>query len=804
MKDFKRDTTGSITIFLTLILVPCVVFISLFIDLARFEYISYKLQASSDLALNAGLTNYNSTLKEMYGLFGVSEVEETEELISEYFLSNLNVNYGLEASDNFDFYQIKLPESDSQSIGSVVNNTNLRNPDVLKHQIVEYMKYLGPYEIGTEIFNQIDRIKNLENDNSALKQKNKIDKHLAQVDKEYQDLANLVAKNSSFQGYDYYGTLISYFMTLNESYKEKDQLEIDIDKLKKQIEEVKAEKSKIESSTIQDDKQDPSLKDSEEKPSEEEDEEKTLIDDLNKKTEELSKLEKEIENLNSNIRDTYTKCKKSFKEQIKTETEIIKTTEKIEKKLKDAENAKKILETRYLNSTSDIVKDTLDKQLEEYNNILGTTGGFNVEKLKDFAKENIVYLEEDKNYIKTLKEDLIKNFDKYGALSEELTKDIIADLGSYYIFYEKHEETKGFIEFLKNYQVSGDKVRNELDNTKNKLEQFYKDKLSGTLDIDDVEIPNLIYEQFNGQNSENQEVSSDSIEKDEFSNADDKLTFFGSGVLTGLEDLRDKLLTIQYAKGMFTNYRSNRDKDNQISNSYTNIPINKTNNYLYQGELEYLMHGKQSTKKNINKTVDFIKDIRFAFNYIYTFTDSQINYELNTMSVGTVGTFGPLAVILFREGLRIIIADLESQIDANELLNGQHVPLVKTSKEWNLKLANVFNLIISNDSSADDDKNVLDLYYKDYTNLLLLTTSERMLYERIGDLIELNMTSNKNNGVVGESLSYELRNTYAYFQIDSELEADFIFMRLPFVNLFLDESIKFEKRSMKYKDIKGY
>ena len=806
MKDFKRDTTGSITIFLTLILVPCVVFISLFIDLARFEYISYKLQASSDLALNAGLTNYNSTLKEMYGLFGVSEVEETEELISEYFLSNLNVNYGLEASDNFDFYQIKLLEADSQSIGSVVNNTNLRNPDVLKHQIVEYMKYLGPYEIGTEIFDQIERLEKLVVDTKALKEKNEIDESLEKVDEQYLKLSELVEKSDSFKGYDEYDKLVNYYISLNKANEKKEALEEEIEALEEEIEKLKSEKIETDTSTTQKNEEGSKVEENDKQSFEVEDKKKTL----EQKSKELESIEKEIKSLKQNIKKTFKSCMELFSDQIENQEKIIKITKDIEKNLDKAEKSIDKLENKYLNSTSTSVNTALKEEIKEYDKIIGTTEGYNATKLKQLAEENRVLLQDDQTAIETSNKLLSEAIDKLGYLREDkLRKEyILSDLKENYILYAQHKDTKKFVQILEEYKKNSDESKATLDEIKKKLEVF-KDKFVQEMEINDVKIPDAIYDGFSEDKSDDDEQELSGGE------AFDSISDW---VIDTVEGMRDKLLVIEYAKGMFSNYRSNRNGDNQI-NSYSNTPINNINNFLYQSELEYILNGKDSSKKNIDGTENMINLMRFGFNYIYTFTDKNINIQLNALAAPITASLSPLAGMVFKETLRLIVAELESIIDVNYLQRGEEVPLMKTEKYWNLKLDEVVDefgdkkvlednnvLDLNNDlqDSYSDDGNPFTLDYEDYINLFLLLINENKLCDRIGDLIELNMTSNKNNGVVGESLSYELNNTYTYFQIDSELEADFVFMRLPFVNLFLDEGIKFEKRSMKYKDIKGY
>ncbi len=67
MKIFRKKKKdglrkGAITVFLTVILVPCLVFASVFTDLSRVELAKARAVSAADLSLNAVLANYDPDL----------------------------------------------------------------------------------------------------------------------------------------------------------------------------------------------------------------------------------------------------------------------------------------------------------------------------------------------------------------------------------------------------------------------------------------------------------------------------------------------------------------------------------------------------------------------------------------------------------------------------------------------------------------------------------------------------------------------------------------------------------------------
>lgn len=194
MKLFYKNN-GAVTIFLILILVPVLALSGIFVEISRVELAKPLITSSADLALNTALTNYDSKLKDYYGLMGSAQnTSDTLDVAQEYFKNCINsqivdedyldqcwekvstiVNNGAEligrdsiitteAETISNLLLLEIPELTVKG----VDNANLSNPVFLKSQIVEFMKYRAPVEIVTGLFeelkNNADALENLEKD----------------------------------------------------------------------------------------------------------------------------------------------------------------------------------------------------------------------------------------------------------------------------------------------------------------------------------------------------------------------------------------------------------------------------------------------------------------------------------------------------------------------------------------------------------------------------------------------------------------------------------------------------------------
>lgn len=74
MNRFKK-TKGAVSIFLVIILVPMMTVSALFVDASKVSLAKSVSESAGDLTLNTALTDYDTKLKDMYGLLRLHRIQ---------------------------------------------------------------------------------------------------------------------------------------------------------------------------------------------------------------------------------------------------------------------------------------------------------------------------------------------------------------------------------------------------------------------------------------------------------------------------------------------------------------------------------------------------------------------------------------------------------------------------------------------------------------------------------------------------------------------------------------------------------
>lgn len=225
MKIFYNKR-GSLTVFMAGILTVVIILTTVLIDGGRIILARNIVSGAGDMALNAGLTYYNSVLQDTYGLFAISKnMDELEKNLEVYFNATLKsgglYNQGLVkelvdialsgrgTQEVSDIMKIKLAKGDfsiSQATGA-----NLSNANILRAQVLDYMKYRAPAVIGYGFLEKMNILKSLPAQQKALEDKKDYEKKL----KEIQDLCLEIYKLSR-EYEDYLINATGNFKTPNE------------------------------------------------------------------------------------------------------------------------------------------------------------------------------------------------------------------------------------------------------------------------------------------------------------------------------------------------------------------------------------------------------------------------------------------------------------------------------------------------------------------------------------------------------------------------------------------------------------
>lgn len=166
----RKRQHGAVTIFLIIVLVPCIALTSICVDLSRVQLSKAMATSSADLALNTLLTNYDGDLNDWYGMIGSCQnIEDFYKVSAGYFLRAIS-SKGLGQDEIFllsDVYSSVTGDDSifdllqTEAVGDVsvseVKDANLSNPTLIKDQIVEFMKYRAPIELTMGIIDRLGK-----------------------------------------------------------------------------------------------------------------------------------------------------------------------------------------------------------------------------------------------------------------------------------------------------------------------------------------------------------------------------------------------------------------------------------------------------------------------------------------------------------------------------------------------------------------------------------------------------------------------------------------------------------------------
>lgn len=137
---------GSVSVFLAIILLTTFLFSGVVIDGGRIYAGRTIVSGAGQLALNAGLSNYDTALKDAYGLIAMSKTpEEMNDNLHTYFVDSLGA-CGL-TEDDFNTALVFLQEAaeDEGSFSAThLDKTEICRGQVMEQQALEYMKYRAP------------------------------------------------------------------------------------------------------------------------------------------------------------------------------------------------------------------------------------------------------------------------------------------------------------------------------------------------------------------------------------------------------------------------------------------------------------------------------------------------------------------------------------------------------------------------------------------------------------------------------------------------------------------------------------
>ena len=162
---------GSISLVLLIILLPMMTFAGLMIDISNHYLAKAVVEGAGELAINTALADYDTILKDTYGLFAMSQwssllQDEYYDRLLDHFESALRPDGILSVyTENFRV--------------SAVQESSLANPEILEKGIIEFMKYRGPAEACLSLVDSLEMFERLNSRTAVADKKMAVEKEAA-------------------------------------------------------------------------------------------------------------------------------------------------------------------------------------------------------------------------------------------------------------------------------------------------------------------------------------------------------------------------------------------------------------------------------------------------------------------------------------------------------------------------------------------------------------------------------------------------------------------------------------------------
>lgn len=806
LQRLKRDCKGAVTVFVTLMLVPAVLISGTGVDLARLYVARSEIQDANQLAANATLASYDALLQDLYGLFGVMQTDgELAEMMEQYIKVAL---FGEDWNDRGmgTFSHFYGDASSLAVTAKAADEKNLKDREVLRRQIEEYVKFRAPAIIVNEVLDKLDTFEKIKEDAKVIKAKMDVDDKVDEIEKEYEKLyecienvnqaksteAGAVSSVNSFIDrmretiFNLFGTRDNYSSMVRDEnddaaedyeneYKDLfDNLHAFVaggtiktgyvlgseddkgnyhkgyftgsyhtDEVEKSIRDKKSELEKfISNHTLAKD----SLK-----------ELVDLAEKAEKKRKELSDLLDNLENeLNAG------KCSSELKTGL--------TEQKNSNGKTYIENYRELLGYDIV-PMAQAMQSYDEPQLNSTITMLGNDVGYGDAKLF-FIFSEIKALNESKDGYKI---DLKIQNDEQKEKGQTPQKDNLEEL--YRIAPKKFQVPGDGFEVFQSSRFSGthnkefyEKLQEMFANQdqtakkKNIIKGLEKaagkiqKQFTGMLEFEPLGAWNYspgaaANDGDTGFGSDGDWSGSGSAKSQAKKALNDN---FLSQIAEAGSRAADKLLLLTYDSEMFSCYATNEGYSGDEANEPTEenmagIPLGIKVNYYFQSELEYLYNGNlKDARANLKAVTGMIYLVRFVMDYTASFVVPSVNKTVADVETA-VSFLGPGAVAI-GELVRLVMALGEGVSDVSRLKDGCTVTVMtKTDLNWHFSPKGIFDQIADGvvgeisdgDFGVKDNDKIGGFTYKDYLRLFLLLRSGSTLAQRTADLIELNVTNYK-------------------------------------------------------------
>lgn len=818
----KQGSRGIITVFVTLIMVPVVAITGIMVDVSRLKLYSSQAVMAADAYGDGVLSEFDNLLKELYGLFSVTQNQEGLAAI-ESLKEQMGLSFNPDGDgQNFSGF-MPYKDADVKLSYEKVPGASLSNNNVLMTQISDFMKYRVIQEVLEEqgIMGTLSGFDNLGTEMDAMKNRKEItdscSEALGRIDDYYQELKKLAAYPEYLRGrqeaFEKYSAKMKEIAESDDYKKYVEYLED-----KENIDAAKEKYDQIVGAGSGDGEGD----------SGDEGESGDGADEGDSEAGEMSPEElAELEELAEKYVDEES-YKQSLKDQLKdlksaaennsgdpidfdnteeTIRNLDKTAKKLEKTLQTLEEQLTELRTQ-MEGCSEDVREKMEEEIRDLEKITDMADDFKetyrlIEEVHEdtaWNTGNRQLMKDEVPVLNTVMENLLTGNVQPGDIYWKKTvplewydfQDDKAD------FYQRLKEICEVETGEKKDKKAGDKEKEKAEEARQKAEDsFKKDEETNARDISAQ-----LASQLGAGGGTGGEVPSLS---DYFSGglSFESLSRAGSGFM-------DRVLLAFYDFGMFSSRVSGTrpegeaapaegDSGEYADYSLTKVKMSKDVNYLYGAELEYLLGGYNSSKSNLNQARNIICGVRLTMNFLSSYTVSEVNDAINTIAnaaasavaaSGIGAAAAPLVRVAVSGALRLAFATMETAADWTNLKKRESVVLLKMEFD-DLEGPDVLKGLLGdsfskNGTAGGSDKKGLSLTYEDYLFVLIcLQVNSNTLLSRTSNLITLNVNQAKNEGDTLTTLGFKMADTVTAVKATCKVKSDFAVLPDNILELYL-------------------
>ena len=178
---------------------------------------------------------------------------------------------------------------------------------------------------------------------------------------------------------------------------------------------------------------------------------------------------------------------------------------------------------------------------------------------------------------------------------------------------------------------------------------------------------------------------------------------FFSVLQSGTEELVDEAFVEEFMTEQFSCYTTGSADESLCGENLQDSP-------LKQGEVEYILFGKDNLRTNVVLAVDLLFSVRLLLNSIYVYTNAKMRGEALSVASALAGWTG-VGVTVAQNLILLLWATGESILDVSTLCKGQSVPLFKNASTWTLSLNGVANTV-KNGAASYASSTIDDIFQK--------------------------------------------------------------------------------------------